>query len=110
MRHREWAESEGQVTDHLSLSIFTIEADRRPVLAVQCKKHSEAEAILNDESIRQQLFLLRSGGEPLCDNLTIFRVRLAREGEREVYYKNPASLLTGNRQLAVVLVDLDDPA
>jgi hypothetical protein len=97
------------VTDHLSLSIFTIEADRRPVLAFQCHKHSDAEAILADKDIRHQLSLLRSGGKPLCDDLSIFRLRLAHPSEREIYYKNPASLLTGNGQLAVILVDLDDP-
>jgi hypothetical protein len=98
------------VTDPLSLSIFTIEADRRPVLAFQCHKHSEAEAILSDEYIRHQLSLLRSGGKPLRDNLSIFRLRLAHPSEREIYYKNPASLLTSSGQLAVVLVDLDDPS
>jgi hypothetical protein len=98
------------VTNPLSLSIFTIEADRRPVLAVQCHRHSEAEAILNDECIRHQLSLLTSGGKPLCDALSIFRVRLVHPSEREIYYKNEASLLTSNGQLAVVLVDLDDPS
>jgi hypothetical protein len=98
------------MTQSLSLSIFAIEADRRPVLAIQCKTHSESEAILTDEYIRHQLSLLRSGGKPICDDFSIFRVRLARQSEKEIYYKNPASLLTGNGQLAVILVDLDDPS
>ena len=97
------------MTDHLSLSLFTIEADRRPVLALQCHKHSEAEAILADKDIRHQLSLLRSAGKPLCDDLSIFRIRLARTTEREIYYKNAESLLTGVGQLAVLLVQLDDP-
>ena len=98
------------MSEALSLSIFTIEADRRPLLAVQCHKHLETEAFLSDEYLRQQLSLLTSGGKVLCDNFSIFRVRLAHPSEREIYYKNPASLLTGNGQLAVVLVDLDDPS
>ena len=98
------------MTDRLSLSIFTIEVDGRPVLAVECKKHSEAEAILADEHIRHQLSLLRSGGKPLCDDLSILRVRLVHQSEREIYFENAASLLTSNGQLAVVLVDLDDPS
>jgi hypothetical protein len=103
------AEGEAKMSDGLSLSIFTIEVDRIPILAVQVKKHSEAEAIVADEHVRNQLSLLRSGGKPLCDDFSIFRIRLARPDEREIYYKNPASLLTGNGQLVVVLVDLDDP-
>jgi hypothetical protein len=93
----------------LSLSIFTIEVDRKPVFAVQCRKHSEAEALLTDESIRDQLSLVRSGGKPLCDDFSIFRVRLARADERAQYYKNATSLLSENGQLAVLLVELDGP-
>jgi hypothetical protein len=50
------------MSDGLSLSIFTIEVDRKPVLAVQGRKHSEAEAVLADQYIRNQLSLLRCGG------------------------------------------------
>jgi hypothetical protein len=98
------------MTDGLSLSIFTVEADRNPIFAVQCKKHSEAEAILADEKVRTQLSLVSSGGKPLYDNFSIFRVRMARSNEKEMYYKNAASLLTGNGQLAVFLINLDDPS
>jgi hypothetical protein len=94
----------------LSLSIFTIEIDRKPVFAIQGKKHSDAEAILADENIKHQLSLLRSGGKPLCDDFSIFRVRLAREDERALYYAKTPSLLTGDGELAVMLVELDDPA
>ena len=65
-----------------SLSIFTIEIDRKPIFAIQSRKHSDAEAILADENIRHQLGLLRSDGKPLCDDFSIFRVRLARADER----------------------------
>ena len=95
------------MNDGLSFSIFAVEVDRVPILAVQCKKHSEAEAIVADEHVRNQLSLLRSGGKPLGNDFSIFRVRLARPDERMTYYKNPASLLTGNGQLVVVLIDLD---
>jgi hypothetical protein len=93
-----------------SLSVFTIEVDRKPVFAIQCRKHSEAEAVLADKTIRDQLRLLRSGGKPLCDDFSIFRVRIARADERAVYYKTAPALLSGDGGLAVLLVDLDDPA
>jgi hypothetical protein len=98
------------MSDGNTLSIFTIEVDRKPVFAIQSKKHSEAEAILADENIRHQLSLLRSEGKPLCDKLSIFRVRLARANERALYHKNAPSLLSGGGELAVLLVELDDPA
>ena|SRR5664279_4490862 len=91
-------------------SIFTIEVDRKPVFAIQCRKYSEAEAVLAGENIRAQLSSFRSGGKPLCDDFAIFCVRLARADERTLYYKNATSLLTENSQLAVFLVELDDPA
>lgn len=96
--------------DGLTLSIFTIEADRRPIAAVPGKKQSEAEAILNDEYLREQFRLLKSEGKPLCDDLSILRMRIARPNERALYYENAAALLTGNGQLAVLLVELDDPS
>ena len=98
------------MNDQLSLSIFTIEIDRKPVFAIQSRKHSDAEAVLADENLRNQLSLLRSGGKPLCDDFSIFRIRLARADERTLYYANTPALLLGNGELAVLLVELDDPA
>ena len=40
------------MNDQLSLSIFTIEVDRKPIFAIQSRKHSEAEKVLADENIR----------------------------------------------------------
>jgi hypothetical protein len=54
--------------------------------------------------------LLRLLHRFLCDKLSIFRVRLARADERALYHKNAPSLLSGNGELAVLLVELDDPA
>jgi hypothetical protein len=76
------------MTEGRSLSIFTIEADRKPVLAVQFRKPSEAEALLTDEALLDQLRMLRSASAPLADDLLILRVRLAREKERELYFEN----------------------
>ena len=95
------------MSEPLSLSIFTVEVDRKPVFAVQSRKHAEAEAVLADENIRHQLRSIRSGGKPLCDDFSIFRIRLAHADERALYYKNEPSLLTANGELAVLLVELD---
>jgi hypothetical protein len=95
------------MTERLSQSIFTIEADRTPVFAVQFRKHSEAAALLTDEALLDPVRMVRSAGVPLVDDLSILRVRLARENERGLYFENASSLLTSNGQLAVLLVKLD---
>ena len=97
------------MSETLSLSIFTMEVDRKPILAVQCKWHSEAESLFSDGALQNQLRLVKSDGRPLCDDFSIFRIRLARQNEREMFFRNAASLLTGTGQLAVLLVPLDDP-
>ncbi len=98
------------MSETLSLSTFTIEADRNPVFAVQCKKHSEAEAILADGALLAQLNLVRSGGKPVCDDFSIFRVRLARENERILYFQGNSSLVSSDGLLAVLLVESDGPS
>jgi hypothetical protein len=97
------------MSDGLSLSVFTIEVDRKPVLALQGKKQSEIEYVLSDEHVRNQLALLKSAGEPLSHDFSIFRIRIANAAERQLYKDNAASLLTSDGQELVVLVTLDDP-
>jgi hypothetical protein len=48
------------MTERLSLSIFTTEADRKPIFAVQFRKHFEAEELLTDEALLVQLRITRS--------------------------------------------------
>src|ERR1700712_2564117 len=96
------------MSDGLSLSVFTIEVDRKPVLALQARKQSEIEPILADKHVRN-LSLLSSAGEPRCDEFSIFRIRIARAAERQLYHdNNAASLLTSDGQVAVLLVTVDD--
>ncbi|MCK1712095.1 MULTISPECIES: hypothetical protein [unclassified Bradyrhizobium] len=40
------------IDDKLSLSVFTIEVDRKPVIAFVARKYSEAEAICAEQRIR----------------------------------------------------------
>ncbi len=97
------------MSDGLSLSVFAIEVDHKPTLALQGKKHSEIEYVLSDEHVRNQLSLLSSAGEPLCNEFSIFRIRIANAAERRLYKDNAASLLTTDGQELVLLVTLDDP-
>jgi hypothetical protein len=103
---RERAEGE-EMSETLSLTFFTIEADRKPPLAFAAKKHQEAEAFFKDERVRAKLKSVRSGGVPLCDNYSILRIRMAKADERARYQERaPRSSL--ENLAAVFLVDVDE--
>jgi hypothetical protein len=94
------------MSEPLSLSIFTIEADRKPVLAFAAKKHTDAEAFSKDEMVRTKLRLAIAGGVALCDELTTLGVRLANPVERARYRQGMASRAAGDPD-GVFLVDID---
>jgi len=94
------------MTKEFSLSIFTIEADLKPLLAFAAKKHQDAEAFFRDEKVRTKLRSASSGGTPLCDNHSILRIRLANADERARYRERLAARPTAN-PAAVFLVDVD---
>jgi hypothetical protein len=96
----------GQGIEAFSLSVFTIEADRKPILAVAAKTHQAAEDFCTDERVRTKIRSIESG--QLCDNHSILRVRLATADERSRYYQQATSpLFIGNLE-AVFLVDVDE--
>jgi hypothetical protein len=93
----------------LSLSIFTIEADRKPLLVVAAKKHQEAEAFCMDQRVTTKLKSVSSGGVPLCNDYSILRVRLANSAERARYHERAEPRSPTENLAAVFLVDLDEP-
>jgi hypothetical protein len=95
------------MSEPLSLSIFTIEADRKPVLAFAAKRYQEAEAFFKDERVRTKLQSASSGGVPLCDDLTTLRIRLANADERARYREKADAESIGNTG-PVFLVGIDD--
>jgi hypothetical protein len=95
------------MSETLSLSIFTIEADRKPLLAFAVKKHQEAEAFCSDERVRTKLTSVRSGGVPLCDIHSILCVRLATSDERARYHERTKDRPFMENLAAVFLVDVD---
>jgi hypothetical protein len=82
------------MSEALSLSIFTIEADRTPLLAFASRKHQEADDFCGDE---------RVPAKPL-------RVRLAKADERARYYDQAISRSSMENLSTVFLVDVDDEA
>lgn len=73
------------MNNRLSLSIFTIEVDGKPVLAFGTKRYSEARAICTNEQLRTDLSSLKSRAVPVCGNNAILRVRLAHPEEVTIY-------------------------
>jgi hypothetical protein len=96
---------QGNMNDKLSLTIFTVEADRKPVIAITCKTYVEAETIGFDERLRTKLCSVKSGGVPLCDDLSVLRIRLANSDERNRYQN---AVLRSENTRIVYLVDLDE--
>ena len=92
---------------NLSLSIFTIEVDGKPVLAFGARRYSEAQAICTDEQLRTKLSSLKSDTVPLCGDNAILRVRLAHP-EEAARYRQATSQSTEDLVL-VYLVKLDGP-
>jgi hypothetical protein len=78
-----WSGISGEVAmnQQLSLSTFTIEIDRQPVLVLQTKWQREAEEMCQ-EWLRTNLTALKSNGVPLCDAKSETHVRLARPDEK----------------------------
>lgn len=102
------AKGEKNVTDRLSLSVFTVEVDGQPILTFEARLYSEAEVIIADERLRTTLRAAKSGGAPLCDDYSILRLRLAHSDEAK-RYKVEATPPTDDLKL-VYLVELDEPS
>jgi hypothetical protein len=95
------------MSETLSLSIFTIEADRKPLLAFAVRKHQDAEAFRSDERVLAKLRSVKSGGMPLCNDHSILRVRLATSNERARYHERTKNRPSTDNRAAVFLVDVD---
>ena len=84
-------------TDPFSLSIFTLEADNNPILSFAARTQAEAELVQADPQLRAELRAMKAGGAPLCDNYSLFRVRIARPVEAARYREATLPATTGLR-------------
>jgi hypothetical protein len=96
-----------EMSETPSLSIFTIEADRKPLLAFAAKKYREAKAFCADERVLTKLRSIRSSGGPLCNNNSILRVRLATSDERAHYHDRTKQRPSTENLVAIFLIDVD---
>ena len=92
---------------HFTFSIFTIEINGRPTLALQGKKHRDAERLCEQDRLRAELSTITSGGTPLCDASATMKLRLATAEEAALYRRAAQSTEPSSDTHIVYLVDLD---
>ena len=90
-----------------SLSIFTIEVNGTPTVALQAKRHKDAEHLCEHDRLRTKLSSLTSHGIPLCDASATMKVRLATAEEAVLYRQATRSTEPSSDTNVVYLVDLD---
>jgi hypothetical protein len=95
--------------DHrFTFSIFTMEINGRPTLALQAKRHADAERICEPDRLRAQLSTITSHGTPLCDARATMKLRLATAEEAGLYRRATQSIEPSSDTSVVYLVDLDE--
>ena len=94
--------------DHrFTFSIFTIEINGRPTLALQAKRHKDAERLCEYDRLRTKLGTITSHGTPLCDASATMKLRLATAEEAALYRRATQSTDPSIDTNVVYLVDLD---
>ena len=94
--------------DHrFTFSIFTIEISGRPTLALQAKRHKDAERLCEHGRLSTKLSTLTSHGTPLCGAGATLKVRLATAEEAVLYRRATQSTEPSSDTNVVYLVDLD---
>ena len=90
-----------------TLSVFTIEINGTPTVALQAKRHKDAESLCEQDRLRTDLSTLTSNGNPLCNPSATLKVRLATPAETVLYRQATQSTEPSDDINVVYLVDLD---
>jgi hypothetical protein len=90
-----------------TLSVFTIEINGTPTVALQAKRHKDAESLCEQDRLRTDLSTLTSNGNVLCDPSATLKVRLATPAEAVLYRQATQSAEPSDDINVVYLVDLD---
>ena len=72
-------EGADQMDHRFTFSVFTIEIYGRPTLALQAKRHRDAERLCEHGQLRTKLSTITSHGTPLCDASATMKVRLKKQ-------------------------------
>ena len=90
-----------------TLSIFTVEINGTPTVALQAERHKDAESLCEQDRFRTDLSTITSNGSPLWDASAIMKVRLATPAEAVLYRQATQSTEPSDDIRIVYLVDLD---
>ena len=100
-------EGADQMDHRFTFSVFTIEINGRPTLALQAKRHRDAERLCEHGQLRTKLSTITSHGTPLCDASATMKLRLANAEEAVLYRRATQSIEPSSDTNVVYLVDLD---
>jgi hypothetical protein len=98
-------EGTDQMDDRFTFSVFTIEINGRPTLALQAKRHRDAERLCEHGQLRTKLSTITSHGTPLCDASATMKLRLATAEEAALYRRASQSTEPSSDTHIVYLVD-----
>ena len=93
--------------NRFSFSVFTVEINGRPTLALQAKRYKDAERLCEQGRLRTELSTMTSHGTPLCDASATMKLRLANAEEAVLYRRATQSIERSSDTNVVYLVDLD---
>jgi hypothetical protein len=95
--------------DHrFTFSVFTIEINGRPTLALQAKRHKDAERLCEHGQLRTKLSKITSHGTPLCHARATMKLRLATAEEAALYRRATRSTEpSSDTHVVYFLDDLD---
>ena len=93
--------------NRFSFSVFTVEINGRPTLALQAKRYKDAERLCEQGRLRTELSTMTSHGTPLCDATATMKLRLATAEEAGLYRRAMQSTEPSSDTTVVYLVDLD---
>jgi len=98
-------EGADQMDHRFTFSVFTIEINGRPTLALQAKRHRDAERLCEHGQLRTKLSTITSHGTPLCDASATMKLRLATAEEAALYRRASQSTEPSSDTHIVYLVD-----
>jgi hypothetical protein len=98
-------EGTDQMDDRFTFSVFTIEINGRPTLALQAKRHRDAERLCEHGQLRTKLSTITSHGTPVCDASATMKLRLATAEEAALYRRASQSTEPSSDTHIVYLVD-----
>jgi hypothetical protein len=95
--------------NRFSFSVFTVEINGRPTLALQAKRYKDAERLCEQGRLRTELSTMTSHGTPLCDERAAMKIRLATAEEAVLYWQRNRACHQVTRTLCILWSSMNRP-